>query len=78
MNIIGERVVVLTSTDPTKTGRSGRVLLETANSILLDSGGRTIRVAKSEAAFMLLDSAMVVTGSDITGRLQDRLGRRRA
>jgi RNase P/RNase MRP subunit p29 len=75
VNIIGESLTVLSSTDPTTTGRSGRVLLETDNTILLDSGGRTIRVAKLGSSFMLVDSGMIVTGSDIAGRLQDRLGR---
>jgi RNase P/RNase MRP subunit p29 len=78
MNVIGEQLKVLSSADPTKTGRSGRVLLETSNTLLLDSGGRSIRVEKAGSAFMLLESGMVLTGSDIAGRLQDRLGRQRA
>ncbi len=76
MNIIGERVIVLTSSDPTIAGRTGRVVLETAETLLLDSGGRTIRVEKSGAAFKLLGSGKVLTGSDIAGRLEDRLGKR--
>ncbi len=77
MNVIGEKLTVLTSPDPTMTGRTGRVILETANTLLLESGGRTTRVAKSGAAFMLLGSGTVLTGSDIAGRLQDRLGRQK-
>jgi RNase P/RNase MRP subunit p29 len=75
MNLIGKRMTVVKSHDPTKEGRSGRVVLETAKTLLLDTGGRTLRVEKSGAAFMLLDSGRVVTGSDVSGRLQDRLGR---
>ncbi len=76
MNVIGERVTVLSSPDPTMAGRTGRVVLETAKTLLLDSGERTIRIEKSGAAFKLLGSGKVLTGSDIAGRLQDRLGKR--
>jgi len=78
VNVIGEMVTVLTSRDPTKTGRTGRVLLDTANMLVLDSQGRSIRVEKAGAAFMILGSRKVVTGTDIAGRLQDRIGRRSA
>jgi len=77
MNVIGQTVTVLTSSDPTKTGRTGRVLLDTANTLVLDSEGRSIRVEKAGAAFMIMGTKRVVTGSDIAGRLQDRLGRRK-
>ena len=76
MNVIGERLKVLTSPDPTKTGVTGRVLMETLNTLLLDSSGRTLRVEKAGSAFMLLNSGKVLTGLDLAGRLQDRLGRR--
>ena len=78
MNVIGEKLTVLTSADPTKVGVTGRVLLETLNTLVVDSGGRALRVEKAGAAFKLVDSGRVVTGSDIAGRLEDRLGRRRA
>ena len=76
MNLIGEKLTVLTSSDPAKSGRSGIVLLDTANTLLLDEGGRAIRVEKARAAFLVTGSGKVVTGSDIAGRLQDRIGRR--
>ncbi len=76
MNVIGERMRVLTSPDPTMTGRTGTVLLETLNTLLLDSSGRTIRVAKAGSAFMLLNSGRILTGTDLAGRLPDRIGRR--
>ena len=77
MNVIGERLTVLTSVDPTKVGMNGLVVLETAKTLLLDTGTRVVRVEKSRAAFLLNRSKEVVTGSDIEGRLQDRWGRRR-
>jgi len=78
VNVIGESLRVLTSSDPTKPGRSGRVLLDTANMLVLDEGGSTFRVEKAGAAFLIAGSGKVVTGSDIAGRLQDRVGRRGA
>lgn len=77
MNVVGERITVLTSSDPTKVGMSGQVVLETAKTLLLDIGTRVVRVEKSRAAFLLNRSKKVVTGSDIEGRLQDRWGRGR-
>jgi len=77
MNVVGERLKVLSSSDHTKTGRTGRVLLETEKTLVMDSAGRTIRVEKSGSAFLLLDSGKVVTGSDIAGRLEDRWGKGR-
>ena len=77
MNLIGERLRVLSSSDPTKVGLAGLVLLETANTLLVDSAGRHLRLEKDGAAFQLLRSGVVVTGGDVAGRLQDRLGRPR-
>jgi RNase P/RNase MRP subunit p29 len=76
VNIIGERLTVLTSSDPTKAGMNGQVVLETAQTLVLDTGQKIIRVEKSGSAFLLNRSNKVVTGSDIEGRLQDRWGRR--
>ncbi len=77
MNVIGQRLTVLTSPDPTKVGITGRVLMETLNTLLLDSSGRALRVEKQGSAFMLLDTGKVLTGLDLAGRLQDRLGRQK-
>jgi RNase P/RNase MRP subunit p29 len=77
VNVIGERLTVLTSSDPTKVGMNGQVVLETAQTLLLDTGSRVVRVEKFRSAFLLNHSKKVVTGSDIEGRLQDRWGRRR-
>jgi len=77
MNLIGETLVILTSRDPTKTGRSGKVLLETAQTFIIDAGSSSIMVEKAGAAFRVARTGAVVTGEDLSGRLQDRLGRRR-
>ncbi len=77
MNVIGERLTILTSPDPTKIGVTGRVLMDTLNTLVLDSAGRTLRIEKRGSAFMLMGSGKVLTGTDLAGRLQDRLGRQR-
>jgi RNase P/RNase MRP subunit p29 len=76
VNVIGEKITVLTSPDPTKTGITGRVMMETLNTLLVESSGRTLQVEKAGAAFMLLNTGIVLTGLDLAGRLPDRLGRR--
>jgi RNase P/RNase MRP subunit p29 len=76
MNVIGERVKVLSSTDPTFIGRTGVVVLESANTLTLASDGVNTRIQKAGLALMLAGSGRVVAGVDIAGRLQDRLRRR--
>ena len=76
MNLIGDMLRVMNSSDPTKIGRTGRVLLETANTLIIDTGGRHVTVEKEGAVFSL-GSGERVTGAEIAGRLQDRLGRTR-
>lgn len=76
MNVIGEKIRVLSATDPTMVGRTGMVVLETANTLTLDSMGRSLRIGKSGISFILVGSGKIVAGNDIAGRLQDRLGRR--
>jgi RNase P/RNase MRP subunit p29 len=75
VNVIGEDLTVIESSDPGKVGRKGRVLLETANTLLIDSGGSVVRVEKSGASFLLQQEGLIVTGKEIAGRLQSRLGR---
>ena len=77
MNVIGERVTVLGSSDPTQIGISGTAVMETLNTLLLDVGGRKLRLAKEGSAFRLLPGGAILTGADIRGRLEDRLGRRK-
>jgi RNase P/RNase MRP subunit p29 len=72
MNVIVERVTVVGPSDPSKRGRSGVVVLETEKTLLIDSGGRTVRIEKRGTVFRLTASGRVISGSDIAGRLQDR------
>ncbi len=76
MNLIGERLTVLTSSDPSKRGRSGVAVLETAHTLVLDTGKKTIMVEKAGSAFQVSGSKTVVIGADVWGRLEDRWGSR--
>ena len=76
MSFIGEKIKVLGATDPTVIGKSGTVVLETANTLTLQSLGKNLRIGKTGISFMLVGSGKVVTGADILGRLQDRIGRK--
>ena len=69
-------LTVMNSSDPTKIGRTGRVLMETANTLIIDTGGHSVTVEKEGAVFSL-GLGKRVTGAEIAGRLQDRLGRAR-
>ena len=77
MNLMGAKVRVVGSNDPSKRGLTGRVALETANTLLLDSGSGILRVEKSGSAFQELSTGKVLSGTDIAGRLEDRWGGRR-
>ena len=76
MNVVGERLTILSSTDPSKEGKAGVVLLDTAKTLVLDCNGRTLRVEKKGNVFRVSDSKKIITGSDISGRLEDRWGLR--
>jgi RNase P/RNase MRP subunit p29 len=75
VNVIGKTLTVFSSTDPTKVGRSGRVVLETAKTLTLESGPKTLVVEKRGSVFSVSGSKTVLSGEDIAGRLEDRLGR---
>jgi RNase P/RNase MRP subunit p29 len=75
MNMINEMISVVGSTDPTKAGRTGRVVLETAKTLVLETRGTTIRVEKFGSVFELTELGVIVAGADIAGRLEDRWGR---
>jgi RNase P/RNase MRP subunit p29 len=77
MNLLGEQVTVVRASDPTKKGRRGKVVLETANTVLLVSDNGRLAVEKKGTTFLLAGSETVVSGEDIAGRLEDRLRSKR-
>ena len=78
MSVVGEDVTVMTSTDPTKVGLKGTVVLETARTLLLVAGKRKLTVEKHGVTLKVDGERGLVTGGDIAGRLEDRLGGRKA
>ena len=72
MNIIGQSMTVIDSTDPTKKGKEGIVVLETAKMLHLESGGRILMVEKKGSIFRLSGTEELVDGVQLAGRLQDR------
>ena len=74
MNLIGEKLEVLTSSDPGKVGKSGIVVLDTAKTIVIDTGNGNLMLEKAGATFQLSGTRKVVLGNDILGRLEDRWG----
>ena len=76
MNVIGERVTVVGASDGSTVGKTGEIVLETAKTLVLASGGKLVRLAKKGSVFEVLGSRTILGGDDISGSLQDRLGRR--
>ncbi|MDA4120979.1 MAG: ribonuclease P protein subunit [Thaumarchaeota archaeon] len=75
MNVVGKRLRVFSSSDPTKAGVSGIAVLETAKTILLQTDARRLTVEKTGTIFQIAVSGEVLLGSDMAGRLEDRLGK---
>jgi RNase P/RNase MRP subunit p29 len=76
VNVIGQRLSVLSSADPSKVGLKGTAVLETANTIILQNGPRKLTVEKRGSAFLVAEDGMVLTGADLAGRLEDRWGKK--
>jgi RNase P/RNase MRP subunit p29 len=73
MSVVGEVVAVMHSRDPTKVGRSGKAVLETANTVLLMTERGRITVEKKGTVFLFTPSGRLAAGESIQGRLEDRL-----
>lgn len=76
---IGLEVKVLDHTDRGLIGISGRVVNETMNMLVVDSGGKRLWVPKvgGKFIFKLANEDVVVRGELIVGRPEDRLRRLR-
>ena len=77
MIVIGSRLTIVESNDPTKTGRAGTVVMETMKTLVLQVGGKNIMVEKAGSAFVLDVSKTPIRGEELAGRLEDRLGGRK-
>jgi RNase P/RNase MRP subunit p29 len=77
VNVIGEKVSVASSRDPTKVGASGVVLVETAKTLYIDTGAKKLTVEKAGQVFVLSRTGEVVIGDQLMGRPEDRIGARK-
>ncbi|HXW36882.1 MAG TPA: ribonuclease P protein subunit [Nitrososphaerales archaeon] len=77
MNIVGSTVTVVGSTDPTKVGVRGEVLIDSAKTILIESEGGRITVEKKGSVLQVQGTRDVVVGLDLMGRQEDRLRSRK-
>ncbi len=69
---IGSTLNVVSSTDPTLEGRSGLVLDETKNTLVLLEGDSHITLGKTAITFTIDDSDVVVQGALVGQRPEDR------
>ncbi len=72
--IIGEWVRVVSASDRTQVGVNGTVVLESANMITIEDL-RMKRVQKKGTILLLRGTKDVITGEELSGRLEDRLER---
>ena len=76
MPFLGHSLNVVSSTDSTLTGRTGVVVAETLCTIVIEQEGRRSRLAKDVIRFSLDDSGVIIDGSQIGQRSEDRIHRR--
>lgn len=72
MNIIGKKVKVLDSTDKTKKGIEGTVLLDTENMFVLFSSSKKKMVEK-KGTILILENGTKIDCNRLVGSLERRL-----
>lgn len=72
---IGSTLNIVESNDPTLVGRSGLVLDETKNTLVMLEKDRPVRIGKSSITFTLDNSDVVVQGALVGQRPEDRTNR---
>ncbi|MFQ5987114.1 MAG: ribonuclease P protein component 1 [Thermoplasmata archaeon] len=76
--LIGLDVEVVDATDPNQCGIRGRVVDETRNTLLLEAGGRELRIPKAGATFRFaVGEGLTVAGSRLRYRPEDRVKKAR-
>lgn len=73
---IGSMMNVVESNDPTLVGRSGLVLDETKNTLVILENDACVRIGKSSITFQLDNSDVVVQGALVGQRPEDRTNRK--
>jgi RNase P/RNase MRP subunit p29 len=73
---IGSMMNIVESNDPTLVGRTGLVLDETKNTLVMLEKDSTIRIGKAGITFTLDNSDVVVQGALVGQRPEDRTNRK--
>ena len=73
---IGSTMNIVESTDPTLVGRTGLVLDETKNTLVMLEKDSTLRIGKAGITFSLDNSNVVVQGALVGQRPEDRTNRK--
>ncbi|MFL2948859.1 MAG: ribonuclease P protein subunit [Candidatus Poseidoniaceae archaeon] len=73
---IGSMMNIVESNDPTLIGRSGLVLDETKNTLVMLEKDTPVRIGKSSIKFTLDNSDVVVQGALVGQRPEDRTNRK--
>lgn len=76
--LIGLRVTVLRALDPSLVGVEGRVVDETRNMLIIESGSRQKGVSKRGSRFRFdVEGGVEIDGGDIQYRPEDRIKKAR-
>ena len=73
---IGSTMNIVESNDPTLVGRSGLVMDETKNTLVMLENDACVRIGKSSITFTLDGSDAVVQGALVGQRPEDRTNRK--
>tara|TARA_B100000214_G_scaffold360786_1_gene323532 strand:- start:520 stop:771 length:252 start_codon:yes stop_codon:yes gene_type:complete len=69
---IGQRLEVVSSTDPSYVGRSGLVINESRRMVKLQDGDKMIALPKQEICFKINESK-IIQGNKMNKRPEDRI-----
>ncbi len=76
--IIGKKVKVMDSTDPSHVGIEGTIIDETKNMLVMKCLSRVLTIPKKEVIIKIdIGTPVVVAGRDLVGRPEDRIKRKK-
>ena len=73
IDLIGQRVSIAGSSDPTLIGVRGTVMLETMKMLCLSTPGGLVRFQKRGSVVRIVDSDELLACDSVAGRPEDRL-----
>lgn len=77
--LIGLEARVMGSSDPTLLGTSGKIVNETCNMLVIEDGGKSRKISKSNSTFLITlpdGEKVTVEGKKLVGRPEERVKRR--